>query len=82
MKCEADVVFLGLRSNTSKKNGKVYHNVDFRSDNRNMSMGTSCPECFTVFQEFQPVHITIDLFSWNNSLVGNIIDVMDVRAKK
>ncbi len=74
MRCLATVSFLGLRSNVSKKNGQTYHNVDFRSDGRNMTMGTKCPSAFTVFEEFQPIEIVVDLFTWNNSLIGNIVD--------
>lgn len=79
MKCLANVTFLGLRSNVSKKNGQIYYNVDVRSDGRNMSFGTRCPDAFTGFKEYQQITITIDLFNWNNSLIGNVTDALAVK---
>lgn len=82
MQCLSTVSFLGIRSNVSRKNGKTYYNVDVRSDGRNMSFGTKVPEMFKDFREFQPILITLDLFSWNNSLVGNIVNVQDAMVEK
>lgn len=81
MKAVSNVVFLGLRSNVSLKNGKTYHNVDFRSDGRNMTMGTRCPDAFTKLPEYQPVQIVCDLFTYNNSLIGNIVDVKVLKGE-
>lgn len=82
MKCVADVVFLGIRSSVSRKNGQTYYNVDFRSDGRNMTLGTRSPSSFSVFEEFQPIQITIDLFTWNNSLIGNIVGAQALSVPK
>lgn len=85
MKCEADVVFLGIRSSVYPQNGKTYHNVDFRADGRNMTLGTRCPEAFSVFAEYQPVHIVLDVFSYrsrqtnSSRLVANIVDVQAIQ---